>query len=57
MGKMDKLQFEFSAKPSSDGKSNILCITSITTQDDKTFNFPIELQPATLHKEVEKTEK
>lgn len=53
---MDKLQFEFSAKPSSDGKSNILCITSITTQNDKTFNFPLDLQPAILHKEVEKTE-
>lgn len=56
MEKIDKLQFEFTAKPSSDGKSNVLCITSVTTQNDKTFSFPIELQPAILHKEVEKTE-
>lgn len=53
---MDKWQFEITAKPSSDGKSNILCITSITTQEDKTFLFPLELQPVFLQKEVEKTD-
>lgn len=51
---MDKLQFEFMAKASSDGKSNILCITSNTTEKSKTFSFPIELQPAALHKKIEK---
>jgi len=53
---MDKLQFEFMAKASLDGKSNILCITSITTENSKTFSFPIELQPVALHKEIEKTD-
>lgn len=53
---MDRLQFEFMAKASSDGKSNVLCITSITTEKSKTFGFPIELQPAALHKEIEKTD-
>lgn len=48
---MDKLQFEFTAKPAADGKSNVLCITSITTTEGRTF----ELQQVSLHIELCKT--
>lgn len=52
---MDKLQFEFTAKPAADGKSNVLCITSITTTEGRTFEIPNELQQASLHIELCKT--
>ena len=53
--KMEKLQFEFMAKPSSDGKSNVMTITSITTADNRSFAIPEELQHISLHKDVMKT--
>lgn len=52
---MEKLQFEFAVKATTDGKSNILCITSITTPKGRTFSIPTELQPVALHTEVIKT--
>lgn len=49
---MTKLQFEFMIKSSSDGKSNIMVVTSITNEENKTFAIPEELQHISLHKEV-----
>lgn len=52
---MEQLRFEFAILPTSDGKSNIYCVTSITTKDEKVFAIPEELQSAGLHKELIKT--
>lgn len=52
---MEKLRFEFTLLPGSDGKSNILCITSITTCDNKVYAIPEELCNAGHHKEIMKT--
>ncbi|ESN98616.1 hypothetical protein HELRODRAFT_162051 [Helobdella robusta] len=52
---MDQLRFEFAVLPASDGKSNVYCVTSITTRDEKVFAIPEELQSASLHKELIKT--
>lgn len=49
---MDKLKFEFTMKSSVDGKSNIICITSIETPDNRVFNMPTQFQPAYLHTEL-----
>jgi len=46
---MEKLKFEFKMRSSTDGKSNILCITSIETPDERMFILPDEIQPASLH--------
>lgn len=52
---MEKLLFEFTLLPGSDGKSNILCITSITTCDNKVYAIPAELQSVCHHKQIMKT--
>lgn len=52
---MDQLRFEFALMPASDGKSNVCCVTSITTKDEKVFVIPEELQSVSLHKELIKT--
>ncbi|XP_049868057.1 uncharacterized protein LOC126373991 [Pectinophora gossypiella] len=52
---MEKLRFEFTLLPSEDRKSNILCITSITTSENKIYAIPLELQAAAYHKEITKT--
>jgi len=49
---MKKLQFEFMIKPSSDGKSNLMTITTITTEAKETYAIPEELQQISFHKEV-----
>lgn len=49
---MEKLQFEFTMLPSTDGKTNLWSITSITTEDNKTYGIPQELQTAALHTEL-----
>lgn len=46
---MEKLKFEFKMRGSADGKTNILCITSIETPDERKFIVPDEIQPASLH--------
>lgn len=46
---MEKLRFEFKLRGGADGKTNVLCITSIETSDGRRFVLPDELQPATLH--------
>ncbi|XP_029156171.1 uncharacterized protein LOC114943596 [Nylanderia fulva] len=53
---MEKLRFDFMVRGSTDGKSNILCLTSIGTPDDRSFGFPEEYQPAHLHTELTKTQ-
>lgn len=49
---MERLQFEFVILPSNDGKSNVWSVTSITTDDNKTYKIPKELQTASLHTEL-----
>ena len=46
---MEKLKFEFKMRGGADGKTNILCITSIETPDERKFIVPDEIQPASLH--------
>ncbi|XP_041979495.1 uncharacterized protein LOC121733345 [Aricia agestis] len=46
---MDRLQFEFSVIASSDGKSNVLAITSICTEEGKCYVLPDELKPVINH--------
>lgn len=52
---MEQLRFEFALLPTSDGKSSIYCVTSITTKEGKVFAIPEELQSVGLHKELIKT--
>lgn len=53
---MERLLFEFSVIPSlNDNKSNILAITSITTNEGKCYLIPNELQPINNHNEITKT--
>lgn len=52
---MKKLRFDFAVKPTADGKSNTICITSIGTPDGRTFGIPYEYQPVSWHKEIMKT--
>lgn len=52
---MDKLRFEFTLLPGSDGKSNILCLTSLSTCEEKVYGIPETLQAVSHHKEIMKT--
>ena len=52
---MDKLRFEFAVKPSADGKSNVIHITSIATPNGQTFGIPVEHQPIALHQSITNT--
>ncbi|CAB3232421.1 unnamed protein product [Arctia plantaginis] len=52
---MEKFRFDFCVKTASDGKSNIICITSIGTSDGQTFAIPAEYQPASLHQLITNT--
>ncbi|KAK9878436.1 hypothetical protein WA026_022076 [Henosepilachna vigintioctopunctata] len=49
---MDKLRFDFAVKTSTDGKSNVICITSIGTPTGQVFVIPDEYQPASLHQVI-----
>ncbi|GBP22472.1 hypothetical protein EVAR_78648_1 [Eumeta japonica] len=42
---MDRLQFEFTMIASNDGKTNVLSITSISTEEGKYYVLPDELKP------------
>lgn len=46
---MEKLRFTFTVLGGSDGKSNIICITSIETPDGRLFDIPDELKPVSKH--------
>lgn len=50
-----KLRFEFTILPSKDNKSNLLCISSIATSDNKIYTLPEELQSVSYHKEILKS--
>lgn len=49
---MEKLRFDFTVKTSTDGKSNIICITSIGTPTGQVFSIPAEYQLANLHQVI-----
>lgn len=51
----EKLRFEFTILPSKDNKSNLLCISSIATSDNKIYTLPEELQSISYHKEILKS--
>lgn len=53
--KMEKLRFEFTILPGSDGKTNVCCVTSISTSDNKVYAIPEDLQSVGYHKEIIKT--
>lgn len=53
---MDKLQFTFAMLAASDGKTNIICITSIQTPDERLFDIPDEFKPASKHTVITKTD-
>lgn len=53
---MHKLKFEFKIKAGEDPKTNVMCITSITTQDNHSYAVPERFQPITLHENISKTE-
>lgn len=46
---MDKLQFEFKCVAAADAKSNTIIITSITTQENRSFVLPSDDQFAAKH--------
>lgn len=50
---MEKLRFTFQSKPTMDGKSNYIAITSIHTQDEKVFLIPEEYQAVSFHKHIQ----
>lgn len=53
---MEKLKFEFMVKASEDVKTNIICVTTITDLDGRTFAIPDKLQPVKLHDGIVKTQ-
>lgn len=46
---MERLRFKFVVLGSTDGKTNVICITSIETPDRHVFEVPDELKPASKH--------
>lgn len=52
---MDKLRFDFVVKAAGDGKTNVIALTSIGTQEDRNFIMPLEYQAMNLHTMLEKT--
>lgn len=53
---MEKLRFDFAVKSTADGKSNIICITSIATPNGQVFEIPAEYQPVSLHQTIMNTQ-
>ncbi|XP_013199326.2 uncharacterized protein LOC106142193 [Amyelois transitella] len=49
---MEKLRFTFQVKPTVDGKSNFIAITSIATQDNKVYLIPEKHQHISFHKQI-----
>lgn len=52
---MDTLKFEFVVKASSDPKTNVICVTTVTDTDDRTFSIPEKLQPVAGHDVIKTT--
>lgn len=46
---MEKLKVQFTVNAADDGKANVLCISSITTEDGICYKVPKEIQKAELH--------
>ncbi|KOB66552.1 Uncharacterized protein OBRU01_21063 [Operophtera brumata] len=46
---MEKLRFTFAVLAASDGKTNVICITSIQTPDGLVFGIPDDQKPASKH--------
>lgn len=51
---MDKLRFDFVVKAAGDGKTNVIALTSIGTQENRNFIMPAEYQAMNLHTILEK---
>lgn len=49
---MNKLRFDFTVKSTTDGKSNIICITSMATPNGQIYGIPAEYQPVNLHQVI-----
>ncbi|KAK0157207.1 hypothetical protein PV328_011748 [Microctonus aethiopoides] len=43
---IEKLRFKFTVLSATDGKSNVICITSIETPDGRVFDIPDESKPS-----------
>ena len=52
---MIKLPFEFAVIAGSDGKTNVIAITSITSEEGKCFSIPEDVRTINNHKELIKT--
>lgn len=50
---MEKLKFSFHVKPTIDGKSNYIAITSIITEGEKVYLIPDEYQAVSYHKHIQ----
>ena len=46
---MEMLRFTFAVLANSEGKTNVLCITSIETPDGQVYDIPDDLKPASKH--------
>lgn len=46
---IEKLRFKFTVLSATDGKSNVICITSIETPDGRIFDIPDESKPVSKH--------
>lgn len=53
---MEKLRFTFAVLAASDGKTNVICITSIETPDGQVFEIPDDLKPASKHTAITSTD-
>ncbi|XP_055839182.1 uncharacterized protein LOC129907135 [Episyrphus balteatus] len=49
---MERLCFEFVVKATDDGKTNVICLTSIATPEGKTYSMPEQHQQLKLHTEL-----
>lgn len=52
---MDKLQFNFVVRSKTDGKTNVICVTSIGTPDGRTYAIPEDFKQVGCHKELMNT--
>ncbi|KAJ0179914.1 hypothetical protein K1T71_004505 [Dendrolimus kikuchii] len=46
---MEKLRFKFTALGTADGKTNVICVTSIETPNGHIYEVPDDLKPANKH--------
>lgn len=53
---MEKLRFTFAVLAASDGKTNLICITSIETPDGCIYDVPDEFKNANKHTGITSSE-